>query len=101
MVFTANQITAFFEENGQLAIPAATRAQLATEGLQTVTDLAEFDNESLKQLTENLRRPGVQIPDLNPNAAQGAMIRTPSFIFGAKSQLCLKAAITHAVGSGD
>ena len=96
MVFTANQITAFFEENGQLAIPAATRAQLATEGFQTGTDLAEFDNKSLKQLTENLRCPGGQIPDPNPNAAPGAMIRTPSFIFGAKSQLRLKAAITIA-----
>jgi len=96
MVFTVAQTTAFFTDADQLAITAETRIQLATEGLANVEDLAEFDDESLKQITDNLRRPGGRIPDPNPGAAPGATIATPSFIFGAKSQLRLKAAITIA-----
>ena len=72
------------------------RTQLATEGLKTVDDLAEFDDESLKQITDNLRRPGGRIPDPNPGAANGAIIPTPSFVFGVKIPLRLKAAITNA-----
>ena len=94
MVFTGTQTTAFFTEAGQLAITLDTREQLATEGLETVDDLAEFDYESLKQITDNLCRPGGRIPDPNHGAATGATIPTPSFVFGAKSQLRLKAAIT-------
>ena len=96
MVFTAAQITAFFQDNDQLAISPETRVQLATEGLASVDDLSEFDPDSLKQLTDNLRRPGGRIQDPNPNAAQGATIPTPAFIFGAKSQLRLKAAVSIA-----
>ena len=96
MVFTAAQITAFFQDNDQLAISPETRVQLATEGLASVDDLSEFDPDSLKQLTDTLRRPGGRIQDPNPNAAQGATIPTPAFIFGAKSQLRLKAAVSIA-----
>ena len=67
---------------------------MATEGLETVDDLAEFDDESLKQITDNLRRPGGRIPDPNPGAATGATIPAPSFVFGVKSQLRLKSATT-------
>ena len=74
MVFTVAQTTAFFTDADQLAITAETRIQLATEGLANVEDLAEFDDESLKQITDNLRRPGGRIPDPNPGAAPGATI---------------------------
>jgi hypothetical protein len=36
MVLTANQINAFFTKAGQMAIPAETVAQLATEGIGNV-----------------------------------------------------------------
>ena len=96
MVFTATQKTAFFAEAGQLAIMLDTRTHLAKEGIKTVDDLDEFDDESLKQITDNFRRPGGRIPDPNAGAVNGATIPTPSFVFGAKSQLCLKSAITIA-----
>ena len=51
MVFTAIQTTAFFTEAGQLAITLDTRAQLAMEGIETVDDRADFDDESLMQIT--------------------------------------------------
>ena len=96
MVFTATQKNAFFTEADQLAITLDMRAQLATEVLETVDDLAEFYDKSLKQITDTLRRPGGRIPDPNPGSATGATIPTPSFVFNAKSQLRLKAAIMIA-----
>ena len=90
MVFTAAQTTAFFEAANQMAIPHATRVQLNNEGITSVDDLSEFDEESLKQIAENLRRPTGRINDPNPNAPAGATIPTPPFVFGAKSQSRLK-----------
>ena len=68
MVFTAQQVTAFFEGADQMSIPSATRIQLQTEGINTVDDLAEFLEADLKQIGENLRRPSGRIPDPAPNA---------------------------------
>ena len=88
MVLTAAQTTAFFENNDQMGIPHETMVQLQHEGIQSVADLAD----SFQQLVENLRKPGGRIPDHNPNAAEGATIPTPTFIYGAMSQKTLAAA---------
>ena len=92
MVFTVAATTAFFENANQMAIPRATVTQLQSEGIVSVEDLAEFDKESLKQIADNLRRPGGRIPDPTPGAAAGATIPTPPFVFGAKSQNRLETA---------
>jgi hypothetical protein len=86
MVLTAAQTTAFFEDAAQMGIPHETVIQLQQEGISTVDDLADFDEDSLKQLADNLRRPGGRVPDPDPGAAPGATIPTPPFVFGAKSQ---------------
>jgi hypothetical protein len=57
MVFTANQTTAFFTEDAQMAIPAATVAQLANEGINNIDDLSEFDKDSIEQIAKNMRSP--------------------------------------------
>ena len=44
------------------------------------------DKECLKQLTDNLKHPGVQIN------VGGAMVATPAFKFFAKLQMILKSA---------
>ena len=75
-----------------MAIPAATRIQLQEEGIDTVNDLVDFDKDTLKQVADNLRRPGGRVPDPDPGAAAGATIPTPLFVFGAKSQMRLLAA---------
>ena len=75
-----------------MALPTATRIAIAQEGPEDLADLIEFDERSLKQITDNLRRPGGRVPDPDPNAAAGATIPPPAFVFGAKSQLQLKAA---------
>ena len=89
MVLTAAQTTAFFENAAQMGIPHATVVQMASEGIATVDDLADFDKDALKQLAENLRKPPGRIPDPNavvPQGGQAPMIPTPAFTFGAKSQ---------------
>ena len=86
MVLTAAQTTAFFENADQMALPHETVVQLAQEGIETVGDLVDFDKDTLQQVADNLRRPGGRIPDPNPQAAEGATIPTPPFVFGAKSQ---------------
>ena len=54
MVLTAAQTTMFFEHQEQMGIPHDTVVQLQQEGITGTTDLADFDKESLKQLTDNL-----------------------------------------------
>ena len=85
MVWTANQLTAFFEDPAQMCVPHETRNALQAEGMITIEDLSEFDKESIKQVADNLRRPGDRIADPNPDAAEGATIPRPPYIFGAKS----------------
>jgi hypothetical protein len=85
MVFTLAQTTSIFQEpNNQMAIPAAMRAQLATEGTVNVDDLAQFDAENLKQIADNLRRPSSRV-GVDPDEPDGATMPTPPFVFGAKS----------------
>jgi hypothetical protein len=57
MVLTAAQMTAFFENAQQIAIPNATVVQLVSEGINTVDDLAEFDKDTINQIASNLCRP--------------------------------------------
>jgi hypothetical protein len=92
MVFTQAQTTAFFEAANQMGIPPDTREQLEFEGIETVSDLSDFDKDTLTQVADNLRRPGGRIPNPNLNAPAGATIAQPPFVFGAKAQKRLLAA---------
>ena len=90
MVLTAQQTATFFTTD--MDIPAATVTQLGNEGIVSVSDLAEFTEDSIKHIAENLRRPTGRVADPDPNAAEGATIPQPPFTFGAKSQMRLVAA---------
>ena len=52
-------------------------------------NLTKFDEESMKQIAENLCCPPGQIPDLmignRGGAVSGVMIPMPPFVFGVKS----------------
>ena len=52
------------------------------ERISGVNDLADFDKDSLKQLADNLHRPGGHIPDPNPAAPAGATIPMPALYSG-------------------
>ena len=84
MVLTAAQMAAFFEHADQMGIPHVIILQLQAEGITSVSDLADFNKDSLQQLADNLRRPGGCVPDPNPAAQPGSTIPTPPFVFGAK-----------------
>jgi len=86
MPLTAAQTTALLEQDTQMGIPHATVVQLQQEGITIVDDLIDFDKDTIEQIAANLRRPAGRVPDPNPNAAPGATIPMPSFVFGAKSQ---------------
>ena len=92
MVLTAAQTTTFFEHADQMGIPHTTMLQLQSEGITLVSDLADFNKDSLQQLADNLRHPGGHVPDPNPAAQPGSTIPTPPFVFGAKSQRCITVA---------
>ena len=53
MVLTGTQTTAFFEQLDQMGIPHVTMVQLQAEGIASVSDLADFNKDSLQQLADN------------------------------------------------
>ena len=66
MVLTVAQTTTFFEHAHQMGIPHATVLQLQSEGITLVSDLADFNKDSLQQLADNLRHPGGRVLDPTP-----------------------------------
>jgi hypothetical protein len=86
MPLTAAQIASFFEDDDQMGLTNDTVNKLVEEGIDVPSDLADFDKDTLKQVAENLRKPGGRVPNPDPNAPAGATIETPPFLFGAKSQ---------------
>ena len=90
MVWTQQEIEAFFTEQRQMAISRDTvNGGLMQEGIATVEDLEEFQDEDIKAVQENLRKPAGTIPDPNN---PGQRIAAPSFVLGAKSVKRLKVA---------
>ncbi len=58
MVFTAPQITAFFEDQAQMGLSNRTRVYLQGEGITHPDDLAEFcEKEIWDKIIENCKRP--------------------------------------------
>ena len=88
MPFTAAQTTAFFVNANQMAMNNNTRNALAQEGIVTVDDLAEFDDDEFSQIVRNLRNP----PHVPGPANPGAFIQQGPFEFSAKSLKRLKVA---------
>ena len=59
MVLTAAQTTAFFRNEDQMGIPQETFPRLASEGIVSVADLADFNKHSIKRLAENVNKAGL------------------------------------------
>ena len=52
MVITNAQNQAFFTDANQMAITARTVAQLGTEGINTISDLGEFESDDFSQIVD-------------------------------------------------
>ena len=72
---TANQATAFYEDNAQMGIPHATVVQMRNEGILLISDLEEFSKEDIDNLANTLRK--TPIPNVTPPL---------NYTFGVKSQ---------------
>ncbi len=79
MVFTALQITAFFEDAGQMGLSNRTRVYLQGKGITTPNNLVEFlDDNIWDQILKNCRSPP-QV--LN---ADGDLVDQQAFLLPAK-----------------
>ena len=95
MVFTAQQLTGFFQNGPQMSLTETQRARLAQEGLTTIDDFADFKEEQLNAAFKNMRTaipgiPAVRNADGDIEAAAIAPIQ-PCLI-SAKCALRLKVA---------
>ena len=88
-MWARNNTAAFFTADTQMGIPALTLPGLAIEGITVPDDLLDFNEDDLKTVMSNLRRPAGTIPD---PADPTAVIPRPSYEFGAKSFKRLKIA---------
>ena len=77
------------DNDDHIGIPQETVLQTQNKGITTITDLVDLDKDTIKQIADNLRRPGGWIQYPTPGAAAGATIPTPPFLFGAIYQKCL------------
>jgi hypothetical protein len=74
MPITVAQNMAFFQEGDQMALTPETFLRLVHERIQTIADLLDFDEESLKQVASNLSRPSLCIPDPTIGQPGGAAV---------------------------
>jgi hypothetical protein len=90
MTLTDEEIHAFFTE--QLGIPERTVTKLEDEGIESPSDLVEFDKEMLHQLAENLCKVPTRQADKN-----GQVVYVEPFVLSAKSykRMQLQCVLTH------
>eukprot|EP00957_Ditylum_brightwellii_P105582 8049627-Ditylum_brightwellii.AAC.1 len=62
---TKDQTTFFFTNAKQMEVTKETLAQLGLEEIKKVKDLAEFSKDNWKLVTENLKRPGCRMKNLD------------------------------------
>ena len=53
---TVNEVELFFTEASQMALPSRTWTKLQEEGIITPGDLVDFDDKTLKQAADNVRK---------------------------------------------
>ena len=91
---TTEEVKAFLCDYDQMALEEETRLRLQDKGINVPEDLVEFDEDSVRRIADNLRRPGGCTPDPNSaNLLTAPGLPTPPFKFGVKSQQRLLKAI--------
>jgi hypothetical protein len=90
---TEAQTTAFFTAAGQIGLEDRTYEFFQSEGIHTISDLFDMNNDILDTIASNARKPTGTVPDPAPNAVAGARVPTPPYLIGAKSLHRLKISI--------
>ena len=67
-MFTAANLTAFWANNPQMRLTADQRARLAQEGLASVADFSDFNEDTLNDAFKNMKHSEPAIPEVT-NAA--------------------------------
>ena len=89
MVLTVGQITSFFEDNDQCGLTNRTKIlSLNAEGISTIDDLAEWEDEDWDQWASNCKRPDKTQDPNNP----AQLISTVPYSLSVKSLKRLKLA---------
>ena len=65
MVRTNAKSRTFFEGSSYMSIDSQTITEMASEGFHNYDDVAEFDQDMIKAVATQLRRPGGIIEDPN------------------------------------
>jgi hypothetical protein len=92
MVLTNQQTTDFFTT--EMGIPEATVTQLATMGIVRVEDLVDYDEDLIKSLKDDLRKPTGTMPD--PNDATRVVPQAPYILTPLSCKKLVVAAKTIA-----
>ena len=81
MAFDEAALDHFFQHQDELGLAEATREQLIEEGITTIIDLQFIDNDSIKELANNLRRPsGSKKPFHFSIISQTKMLDTSNYV---------------------
>ena len=81
-----NQTTVLFQDADQTDIMNTSLVQLATESINNIEYLANFENLFMDQVANNLGCPEVRVLDPNPGVNQGETTPTLPYVFGEKPQ---------------
>ena len=84
-MLTKIKIVSLFVNKTRMEIPHASRVQLQSKGISIPKDLIDFYEESMKGISENLRRLGGRILDPKPSANKGDTIPMSLFMLYAES----------------
>ena len=85
MSLIAVQATVFFENPAQMAITHETRTQMQPEDTRSPVALVGFDEDLISKISNNLKRLGGRVPNLNHGTVAGDTITTPPFHLREKS----------------
>ena len=78
VVFTPEQLTAFFTDNAQMGLQEETLEQISEEGIAAPEDLCDFNDKSFKELVANLQKPGGTMDNPVYLAAEEQLERIPA-----------------------
>ena len=89
MILTNNKINSFFKDSNQMGIIREIRLQLVEKSIKLLSDLVDFDKDTIICIAKNLRRPWKRMTNLIYSTKAGSTIPMLPFRFRAKSQICL------------